>query len=513
MKITLVNPPHSLYDRSQLAPPLGLLRLAGLARIVGAEVSIVDLNLLYHMHQDLRGGNFYSGAVVRLLAEEADVYGFTSMAVDSHVALHLARLLKEERSEVVNVLGGTHFSSVADEILQSYPWINLVVKGEGETPFLDLVKGLLGGRRPVGQSVLASRVAPRDIPPPAYDLLDLEAYFTANPRRCLDFEGGRGCRFSCAFCYSPGHYSGTRSFEVEAKLKELHRLTQLGAKHTFFVEDNFINDPARAVMFCRELEDARLGLTWDCYVTLPQLSTEVIDAMSRAGCRAIFTGVDAVGEFSQKAYRKGFHRRGTALEQRLTECVEAGITPTCAFLLSPPSHPCSKDTEETLRVALAARNCGAHVRLNTLTLYNRTKLEADFNLPVEADDTKTKLTLDVPEFVERNEYAESQPHLFPFHSRYVSGDEWTAFVSQVHCLFTLFVCYPQTLDALWTERDVSPSSIAGEVVAKVGDLTEFEKPIRRDAELATAIPMLESLASTKQAQSLLEVESHALLSQ
>jgi len=234
--------------------------------------------------------------------------------------------------------------------------------------------------------------------------------------------------------------------------------------------------------------------------------------MARAGCSAVFTGIDAVGGVSQRAYRKGFLRHKTSLERKLTECVDAGVVPTCAFLLSPPSHACGTDFDETVGAALAARNCGAQVRLNTLTLYNRTKSRIDAGSPCHYDDLKPRLMLDVPEVVERNDYARAHPKLFPFHSRYVAGEEWETFVSLAHCLFTLFYCYPRTLDALWVEKGVSPRVVGAKVLEEVGELLDIEKPLRRDAELAAAIPIIEELtAATKKAQSILEAESCALL--
>lgn len=512
MKVTLVNPPRSLYDRSELSPPLGLMRLASVARRAEAEVSIIDLNLLYHVEEKLQGDFFYDRAVSRLLEEDSDVYGFTSMAVDSHVGIHLARLIKQAQPDARTLLGGTHFSSIAEDVLAAYPWIDFVMKGEGEDAFSDLIKNQSIWTDQVAPVILSSSSKPHELPPPAYDLVNLETYFAVNPRRCLDFEGGRGCRFKCAFCYSPVHYGGARDFNIEAKIADLARLKQLGAKHIFFVEDNFLNDPAHAIAFCRDLENAGLNLTWHCYATLPQLSTEVTKWMARAGCSALFTGIDAVGDVSQRAYRKGFLRQSTVLEKKLIECVEAGIVPTCAFLLSPPSHACGGDLEETLNAALIARNCGAQVRLNTLTLYNRTKSQVDVTTPCYPDDIKTRLMLDVPEIVERNDYARTLPALFPFHSRYVAREEWGYFISLAHCLFTLFFSYPQTLDTVWGEKGISPVTVAQSILEEVGDLLQIEKPLRRDAELAVAIPILENLTATHMgAQSLLEAESCALI--
>src|SRR5687768_1631925 len=211
MKIEFVNPPRTFIDRSEIAPPLGLLRLAGAAEAGGSAVSISDFNLRYHTDTQLADAkNFYAHATDYLLGKSADAYCFTSMAVDSHVALHLARLLKKARSEVVIVLGGTHFSSVANAVIDRFPWVDFVVTGEGENFVRDLPISIKGDRsRRVVKGSPFSGADAGDLP---FDLLELNDYFSVNPNRCLDFESGRGCRFKCAFCYSPQHYNGFRNF-------------------------------------------------------------------------------------------------------------------------------------------------------------------------------------------------------------------------------------------------------------------------------------------------------------
>ena len=138
MHLVLVNPPKTHYERDEIAPPLGLLRIAEIAIHMGASVAIEDYNLLYHLLPELRG-DFYAVAVERLLSLRADLYGFTSMAVDSHVALELARRLKQLRPECTTVFGGPHFSSVADQLSQKYPWVDHVVTGDGESRVRQLI--------------------------------------------------------------------------------------------------------------------------------------------------------------------------------------------------------------------------------------------------------------------------------------------------------------------------------------------------------------------------------------
>ena len=158
MNVVLVNPPKSHYDVEELAPPLGLLRLARAAHELDARVHVEDYNLLWHLDAQLRS-SFYDAATERLVGLEGDIYGFTSMAVDSHVALELARRVKQQRPESFIVLGGTHFSSIAETLPSAFPWVDMVVRGEGEGVFAALLRERTGRPRlPVPSSSVAGRL-------------------------------------------------------------------------------------------------------------------------------------------------------------------------------------------------------------------------------------------------------------------------------------------------------------------------------------------------------------------
>jgi hypothetical protein len=97
MRVVLVNPPQSSYDLTELGPPLGLLKLGTVAGEAGAEVSIIDLNLLCHLDETLAEPSFFERATELLVAENGNLYWFTSLGIDSHIGLELARRLKTHK--------------------------------------------------------------------------------------------------------------------------------------------------------------------------------------------------------------------------------------------------------------------------------------------------------------------------------------------------------------------------------------------------------------------------------
>ena len=490
-----MNPPKSRFDVEELAPPLGLLRLARVAHEQGATVYVQDYNLLWHLDERLRS-SFYETAAEQLVSLDGDVYGFTSMAVDSHVALELARRVKRERPAATMVFGGTHFSSIAGVVRESFPWVDVVICGEGELAFATLL-GERDGRAPG---------ADMSVPRPLYEVVRLPAYFHVNSARMVNLEAGRGCRFRCAFCYSPTHYDAVRHFGVDSVIEELSVLPGMGVRHVWFVEDNFLNDPKRALALCDAIRSASLGLSWSCYATFPQITEAIVKAMAGAGCTEVFSGIDAVGTGAERAFHKAFLRGKTTVDVKTRWMLAAGVTPTYAFMLAPPSHPAGSTFGVTTCAALEARAAGAEVLLNPLNLYADTGSLTAYPVTFVADDRQVRLMMDVPDVVAENHLAASHPGLFPFHARYVGQREWHRFLEISHCVSTLVSTYPGTMASLVGLRGIDPVSVAEHTLERVSDWSRLESREVRQVEQDAGFFTLEQLAVGTPASGVLERE-------
>ncbi|MBV9773272.1 MAG: cobalamin-dependent protein, partial [Gemmatimonadetes bacterium] len=247
MRVLLVNPPNNYFDVFEIAPPLGILALAAAVRQDGIDVDVLDFNLRGVADHSFVDEGFYEKALALIEERSPDVVGLTSMVVNSHLALELARRVKRADGSVRVVLGGTHFSAIAEDVLRLYPWIDFVVKGEGEIGFRALTRLLKAGTAPTaqdappnvafrsGESIVSSHVkkpfeSMDELPGPAYDLVDVNEYFRVNPERVMDYEPGRGCVYKCSFCYAPVHYgSGGQSKTVDRILEDMQRLQDMGA--------------------------------------------------------------------------------------------------------------------------------------------------------------------------------------------------------------------------------------------------------------------------------------------
>lgn len=526
MRLTLVQPPNGYLDHYDLAPPLGLLSLAAVARDDGVDTALVDFNLRGMTDPGLLAGDFYDTATAMIGRTRPDVVGFTSMALESHVCLELARRLKRQDPGVVVLLGGPHFSAIAREVLTLYPWIDYVIAGEGELPLRSLLRRLRGTATEAGIPNVAYRgnggvelkrslkeIGSLDsLPFPAYDQVSLEEYFALNPLRLLNFDSGRGCIFRCSFCYSPGQWGQGEQVKSAARVaEETRRHYDMGARHLFFVQDNLVNSAAGTKELCQALIDADTGMTWNAYATMQRLVPDILDPLAAAGCTELFVGVDAISRQAQLEFGKHFYKGWDVLKRRLQDCLDRGIVPTCAFMIDIPDGDDHTDTDNALLTALLARNLGCGIRLNTLTVYNATgtgKEMADTSR--HYTELKPRLLLDTPPIIHRNPFARQHPALFPFHSTVLPPAIYERFVTAMHVAYTLFTGYPRTLLRYAVDDQGSLWTLLTDLADRLGDLTTIDVRQRRPRERAAFRELFPALPVSRRTRDAFDLESAEL---
>ncbi|HOW53055.1 MAG TPA: cobalamin-dependent protein [Syntrophorhabdaceae bacterium] len=276
MKVLLVQPPiEDFYDTAVRTYPLALLYIASKIRNI-CDVSILDCrtgvkpremeNLdfpeLASFYRDDRKTPFslfgrYSryGMGREEIAEAIrfegpDLLGISSsFTAYSREALDIASIAKGVDADIATVVGGTHPTVFPGNVLKDKN-VDYVIRGEGETPFFELVRALSNeGTR--GLSSIPGLSFRRgdvfhigdvhtgddiDIIP-ARDLAPVESY-RIGKRPYTFFLTSRGCPFQCAFCGKPPAPYRRRS--LNAIEKEISDVTDLGIK-AIDLEDDMLN--------------------------------------------------------------------------------------------------------------------------------------------------------------------------------------------------------------------------------------------------------------------------------
>jgi anaerobic magnesium-protoporphyrin IX monomethyl ester cyclase len=345
--IVLYNPRSTTPGKQPL--PLSVLSLA--AVIEGREAwALVD-------------GNVTDDPAGEILAHlERDV-GPAMLAVtvmpgpQLSAAVPVCRSVKHVRPDVPIVWGGYFPSQHADVVLAA-PYVDFVVRSQGEGPFLQLLDtlqrggpfadiGSLSWRTPEGR-VVNNPAAPlmpvEDLPDPPYAQVPMEHYLhkTYLGTRTIAYNSSFGCPFSCSFCavvgmarrrwlaQSPARMSGTL-----ARLAAEYRIDAVQMHDMdFFISEDRVREFAERI--------APLGLRWwglGRVDTLMHYRDATWQAMARSGLKMVFSGAESPSAAVLAAMNKGGRSSGTLPLELAARMRTYGVVPEFSFVLGSPPDP------------------------------------------------------------------------------------------------------------------------------------------------------------------------------
>lgn len=379
MKIAFVFPPFyhpSLYN----LPPLGLLNLATALRQSQHRAVILDFVLALRDGSLQAGPSLYDDCARRIAAEAADVVAFSAQCATYPPTIAIARRVSELLPVARIVIGGHNASFVDAATLERYPWIDAVVRGEGEVTFGELVRAWTDGRDaamvdgvtwrgPAG--IVRNRerelIADLDtLPLPDYHLLPpLAAYREACglPRSIAILEVGRGCPHRCVYCSEASFWRRrTRTFSIDRLAREMRLLRDgQGAECFLLAYDQFTADRRFVENFCTRLLDEGLQSTpWYCISRLDTVDEPLLQLMRQAGCESMCYGIDSGSPRTLAFIRKQIDP--AVLLERVRSTTAQGMVPTLSFVIGFPEES-RQDIEATLELAL---RCAATGNINPL---------------------------------------------------------------------------------------------------------------------------------------------------
>ncbi|MEU6708212.1 RiPP maturation radical SAM C-methyltransferase [Streptomyces wuyuanensis] len=196
----------------------------------------------------------------QIVSEDPDVVGLTAMFQQTAAALACAKYIKEMAPHIVTVLGGSSFDTEQGEAVhRNFPFVDYVVRGEGEIAFPRLLNSLasdsvndiagLCWRDASGQSV-ANAIPAAPISPGALVTPDYHGYFDRLRKSAasswaipaLTLEGSRGCwwgeKHQCTFCGLNGSLMKFRSKGGEGFYSEIvQQVGRHGILDVFLVDN------------------------------------------------------------------------------------------------------------------------------------------------------------------------------------------------------------------------------------------------------------------------------------
>lgn len=368
MKIALVFPPFfhpSMYN----LPPLGLVLLGTMLQRAGHQPVLLDQVLALRTGQLPKSPELYAEAARQILATRPDVVAFGAQCTTYPPTLQIARLLKRERPDLRVVIGGHNATFVARPTLERHPYVDAVIRGEGEQTLPALLAaweeggsgaGILGVSWRGEQGVVdeADRGLIPDLnqlPLPDYSLApDLESYRTACdlPRRIAILEVGRGCPHSCVYCSEAALWRRRcRTYAVPRLIEEMLMLRDAeGAECFLLAYDQFTADRQFVTRFCEAVIAAGLERSgWYCISRLDTVDAKLLSLMKRAGCESMCYGIDSGSRRTLFFIRKQIDVE--ILPQQVRQTTDEGLVPTLSFVIGFPGEE-RGDVDATLDLML-----------------------------------------------------------------------------------------------------------------------------------------------------------------
>ncbi len=327
--------------------PIGLLSLiAAVRRNLRLQPELFDWNRLIVEGEIAPDAKFYETSAESLCKGSPDVIGLMTESESYHHVLQVCDTIKKILPQCLLVLGGPHASAVAFRTLEKHRSVDCIVQGEGESTFVELLATCLhGGGRPVPGSVGRDRdgaVISGGTRPqvPSLDSLDPPPYELYRPDAGEEIflEVGRGCPFQCTFCSTAPFWKRQHRVKSPGRiLQEIAEVRRLyGPRRVHFTHDLFTANQAWVREVCAALIRAGTPVRWTCSSRTDTVDEELLDLMARAGCDAIYFGLESGSARILKEIHKDIPVEHSF--RILQACRDAGITPNAGFIGGLPSE-------------------------------------------------------------------------------------------------------------------------------------------------------------------------------
>lgn len=389
---------YSQLNTGQLFLHQGVSYLVSYLEKNGYKTRLIDMQKRDYTLQEIK-------KIVK--AENVEFVGITCITPLINEAKKIATIIKQINPHIKTILGGPHPSALPKETLTDTNF-DIVIMGEGEQAFLELVKGsnlrnIKGLAYKKGKKIIIN--PPRQpvgdlnsLPFPAYFSLNVKDYNNVAYYKDSFFGiiSSRGCPYNCIYCAD--HVVHNRNVRLRSPKNLISEVEYLykkqGIKNFVFYDEVFTIYKQRARSICKEIKKRGLNIRWIC-ATHDPVDEDLLNIMKDSGCEILTYGVESGDQNILNLIQRGVTIK--QIEQGVYTANKVGLKVLGLFTLG---HP--YETEETIKktIELAKRLPFYNVIFAMIVPFPGTKLW-DF---VKENKGIKLLTKD---------YSEFQPHIKP----------------------------------------------------------------------------------------------------
>lgn len=324
-RVLFIEPPKHYWFvmGDYLPPPFSLLALAA---YVERELPEVEIEIMDCQAE----GSSWDDIEKRVESFSPSLVASSAFTCNAYACVRAAEIAKTVDENIITVMGGSHFSSVAEESLVDFPEIDIIVRGEGEETLVQLIKAfkeekkysdILSISYRHGNKIVHSPKRPLFenldmLPYPAYHLVEdnLKKYhfrmMSPKNKRYMILEGARGCIYKCYFCSQWKHWGArwrTKSPKrIAAEMEHLYN--EFGGDYLWLTDDNF-EYKKRAGELWKELKPRKFieDISWFLQARTDDITKnpELVSKLRDVNNTWILLGVENDSPERLKEFKKG----------------------------------------------------------------------------------------------------------------------------------------------------------------------------------------------------------------
>jgi radical SAM superfamily enzyme YgiQ (UPF0313 family) len=272
------------------------------------EIDIADFDTETHDARQL---------VYYLSQSKPDIIGFSCYCWNINKVLETIRMVRTIYPNIKIILGGPEVGPISSRYLKENPFIDVIVKGEGEATFAELLKYYLGKERLEQIQGISYRANGQvfenpdrlpieelgEIPSPY-----LEGILT--PRDKVTYiETFRGCIFRCGYCFEGKNFPRPRFFPEERVKREIEFIMSHPEIKSFHFVDPIFNLKKDRLQKIVEILSSsnRFGTELRTVEIIAEfVDEETIELFKKANVKSVETGPQTVNKDTLKNVNRYF---------------------------------------------------------------------------------------------------------------------------------------------------------------------------------------------------------------
>ncbi|MEL7107586.1 MAG: magnesium-protoporphyrin IX monomethyl ester anaerobic oxidative cyclase [Pseudomonadota bacterium] len=320
MRILFVHPNYR-SGGAEIAgswPPAWVAYLTGSLRRVGFD----DIHFIDAMTNDITDADLAD----QIAAIAPDVVGVTAITPSIYKAEEILRLAQERVPDALRMLGGVHATFMYKQVLSEAPWVDVIVRGEGEEILTELMCAVRDGRWPAEKRNIhglafvdsdeivatqaASTVKDLDGIEPDWSILEWEKYIyiPLNTRVAIP-NMARGCPFTCSFCSQWKFWRDYRVRDPKKVVDEIEKLVnEQGVGFFILADEEPTINRKKFIQFCEELIARGLPdrVKWGINTRVTDIyrDRELLKFYREAGLVHVSLGTEAAAQMKLDQFNK-----------------------------------------------------------------------------------------------------------------------------------------------------------------------------------------------------------------